>query len=290
MEVNTRLLREEFGWHGNYLDGGKENPALNLHHAFFNASNIVSLMRAHGASRRLALLSVDCDFDDLFVLREILLAGFKPRLLVAEYSSHFMLNQAYSVPAPRSLADPRWQGDCYGGASALAITRLASVFGYSLVHAEAPNLYFVSLSAAEALGMQLPDVSAVVPTVPGRKRTARSTTRCSECGAPWVKVPPPSTLQQLAKNTMLGPEEFAASLPLVTLGFRRVYKRYHLSVARGDYTPIFRELPAPLKDSECTSWKQPVVAKPNPSTGRPDSARARAHNTASMVAPRVVEG
>ena len=104
MEVNTRLLREEFGWHGNYLDGGEPNPALSLHHAFFNASNIVGLMRAHGASRNLALLSVDCDFDDLFVLREILLSGFKPRVLVAEYNPQFMLDQAFSVPAPRSLA------------------------------------------------------------------------------------------------------------------------------------------------------------------------------------------
>ena len=104
MEVNTRLLREEFGWHGNYLDGGEPNAAINLHHAFFNASNIASLMRTHGASEQLALLSVDCDFDDFFVLREILLAGFEPRVLVAEYTPQFMLNQARSACLHRAAS------------------------------------------------------------------------------------------------------------------------------------------------------------------------------------------
>ena len=272
MEVNTRLLREEFGWHGNYLDGGEPNAAINLHHAFFNASNIASLMRTHGASEQLALLSVDCDFDDFFVLREILLAGFEPRVLVAEYTPQFMLNQAFSVPAPRSLADPRWQGDCYSGASALALTRLASVFGYALVHAESPNLYFVRRSVAAALGLAVPEALAVVPTVPIKQAVAKSTTRCNECGAPWVRVPETSALHQLATDPTLGPEGFATSLPMVTLGFRRVYKRYHLT-GREEFTPVFRQLPAPLEGGECTSWKRPVVVKPHPSTGRPDSAR-----------------
>lgn len=276
MEVNTRLLREEFGWHGHYLDGGVANPALNLHHAFFNASNIVSLMTLHGASKHLDLLSIDCDFDDLFILREILLAHYKPRVLLVEYTGQFMLNQAYSVLAPRSVTDPRWQGDCYSGASALALARLASVFGYALVHAEAPNLYFVRLKVAKELGLDVPTKYSVLPSIPKSSMIIQSTTRCNECGAPWVRVPPTSMLRELATDPTMGPEDFAASLSMVTLAFRRVYKRFHLTGgSRGHHlhTPVFREISAPLVGAECTSWKLPVVAKPDPRTGRPDSAR-----------------
>ena len=143
-----------------------------------------------------------------------------------------------------------------------------------LVHAEAPNLYFVRQSAAEALGLELPDAHALVPSVPSKRGPTRITSRCNECGASWVRVPPASRLRQLAADPTLGPEAFAASLPLVILGFRRVYKRFHLSTSHDEYTPLFRELPAPLVDTECTLWKQPVVAKPKPITGRPDSVRA----------------
>ena len=143
MEVNTRLLREEFGWHGHYLDGGPSNPAINLHHAFFNSTNIVSLMQKYGVSQQLDLLSVDSDFDDLYLLREILLAGFRPRVLIVEFRSIFMAHQSFSVLAPRTLNDPRWGNDCYAGASALALTRLAGAFGYALVHAAGVNLFLV---------------------------------------------------------------------------------------------------------------------------------------------------
>jgi hypothetical protein len=280
MEVNTRLLREEFGWSGHYLDGGEPNPGLNLHHAFFNASNIVGLMRAHGVSLTVDLLSVDCDFDDFYLLREILLAGYRPRLLIGEFNAGFMLNQAYSVRAPHSLDDPRWQGDCYTGVSALGLVRLASAFGYGLVHAQSPNLFFVHVGSAKARGLTLPEASSLIPTVPKVAEKSTSSTRpsgsrCDECGATWTRIPPTSALRPLAMDRSLGPEDFAAALPAVTLAFRRVHKRFHLSSRHQqlEHTMVYREVPAPLLGAECTSWKRPVIAKPNPRSGRPDSAR-----------------
>ena len=284
MEVNTRLLREEHGWRGHYLDAGAPNARINLHQTFFNSSNIVGLMHKYGASRNLDLLSVDCDFDDLFLLREILLSGFAPRLLLTEYNSNFMLNQAYTVVAPRTLDDPRWQGDCYAGASALAITRLASVFGYALVHSEFPNLLFVRVGTANELGLNLPVAASVLPSVPSkqsaRRRSSAATAgsthggsrRCNECGATWVKVPPTAVLRPLAKSRKLSPDSFAASLPTASLAYRRVYKRFHLT-GREQFSVVYREVSKPFEGAECTSWRRGVVAKPNQNTGRPDSAR-----------------
>lgn len=135
MEVNTRLLRELYGWHGHLLDGFHENPSIPLHKEFISPSNIVGLMQKYGASKNLDVLSVDVDFDDLYVIREILLAGYKPRVLITEFNRSFDHQWSVSVVAkPLGKEDTTWwQNDCYMGASSLAMIRLARAFGYTPV-------------------------------------------------------------------------------------------------------------------------------------------------------------
>ena len=272
MEVNTRLLREEYGWRGHLLDGGAPDPAINLHHEFFNASNIVALMGKYGASLELDLLSVDCDFDDFFILREILLAGFRPRLLVTEFNGDFTSHQAYSVLAPLSLNAQRWTGDCYHGVSALALTRLCDAFGYELVHADKVNLFFVRRDHALALGLVLPGALSLLPTAPlipskPDQRGASNNTRCKPCGSIWVKIPADGFAHK-ALDKRLSHEAFAASLPRVVLGARQIYKHYHLT-PRHTFLRLYREIDHVLKGRECKEWSEPVVAKPNPRVGRP---------------------
>merc|ERR1719215_956526 len=77
IQVNTRILRDLYGWHGHLLDGSNENPDIPLHQEFFTPSNIVSLLEKYKASKTLDVLSVDTDYDDFFTTREILLAGYR---------------------------------------------------------------------------------------------------------------------------------------------------------------------------------------------------------------------
>ena len=86
MEVNTRILRDIYGWKGHLLDGGNENDEINLHKEFFSPSNIVSLLEKYKASKSLDVLSIDSDYDDFYIMREILLAGYTPRILIVEFN------------------------------------------------------------------------------------------------------------------------------------------------------------------------------------------------------------
>jgi hypothetical protein len=96
-EVNTRILRELYGWHGHLLDGSNENSAISLHREYFTPSNIVSLMKKYNVGKELDVLSVDCDIDDFYITREILLGGYRPRVIINEFNINFGWNWEVAV-------------------------------------------------------------------------------------------------------------------------------------------------------------------------------------------------
>jgi hypothetical protein len=159
-EVNTRILRELYGWHGHLLDGSNENSAISLHREYFTPSNIVSLMKKYDVSKELDVLSVDCDIDDFYITREILLGGYRPRVIINEFNINFGWNWEVAVlPKPvgkESSLEFAWNGDCYYGASARAFISLAKIFGYAPVFANTVNLIFVRIDKAEELGLSFP--------------------------------------------------------------------------------------------------------------------------------------
>lgn len=55
--ANTRLLNEK-GWHGLLLDGGHENPSINLHKAFVSPDNIISLFDQYKVSKEVDYISI----------------------------------------------------------------------------------------------------------------------------------------------------------------------------------------------------------------------------------------
>ena len=55
-EVNTRILRDLYGWKGHLLDGNNENPEISLHKEFFTPSNIVSLLEKYRVNKELDVL------------------------------------------------------------------------------------------------------------------------------------------------------------------------------------------------------------------------------------------
>jgi hypothetical protein len=160
VEVNTRVLRDLYGWHGHLLDGGHENPSIPLHKEYFTPSNIIDLMKKYDVSKELDVLSVDCDMDDFYVTREILVGGYRPRVLINEFNINFGFEWSVStMPKPvGEESDPKysWQKDCYFGVSAKALILLAKAFGYSPVFANTVNLIFVRIDKAEELGLALP--------------------------------------------------------------------------------------------------------------------------------------
>jgi hypothetical protein len=158
MQVNTRVLREVYGWKGHLLDGGHENPEISLHKEFFTPSNIVSLLEKYKVTKTLDLLSIDCDYDDFFIMREILVAGYAPRVLITEYNSNFGDEWAVStLPKPVGReGEVGWRFDCYQGASASALIMLGQVFGYTPVWSNGINLIFVRLALAHRLDLAIP--------------------------------------------------------------------------------------------------------------------------------------
>jgi hypothetical protein len=82
-ECNTRLLWEAYGWDGVLMDGsGATDDARIIYNHFITPDNIVSLLNQHKVPKSFDLLSVDMDFNDYFIARNILRAGFRPRYRV----------------------------------------------------------------------------------------------------------------------------------------------------------------------------------------------------------------
>lgn len=160
VEVNTRILRDLYGWKGHLLDGGNENPEIPLHKEWFTPSNIVSLLEKYNVDKNLDVLSVDTDYDDFWTTREILVAGYRPRVLINEYNVNF--GQSWSVSTvPKPIGEEAklyWKGDCYFGVSAPALIHLVQAFGYTPVFSNDVNLMFVQLDQALELGMMIPSI------------------------------------------------------------------------------------------------------------------------------------
>ena len=82
------------------MDGGNENPDINLKKVFFWPDNILELFKKFGVKKKFDLLSVDVDSYDFFMLEKILEAKYAPRVIVAEYNANFEIDEAKSIMPP----------------------------------------------------------------------------------------------------------------------------------------------------------------------------------------------
>lgn len=217
VEVNTRILRELYGWKGHLLDGGNENPDIPLHKEFFTPSNIVSLLEKYHVDKHLDVMSIDTDYDDFWTTREILVAGYRPRVLINEYNVNF--GQSWSVSTvPKPIGEEentRWNGDCYFGVSGPALVHLMQAFGYTPVFSNDVNLMFVQLNQALDLGMMIPSIDRF----PGpAERVLHG--GCS--GRTWKEIDPETVTLKAADRT-LEHTAFAESFPDIVL-HEKTYK------------------------------------------------------------------
>ena len=219
MEVNTRILRDVYGWKGHLLDGGNENPDISLHKEFFSPSNIVSLLEKYQASKNLDVLSIDCDYDDFYIMREILVAGYTPRVLITEFNSNLGNELAVSVSHTRPLEKKNqgpnnghyWKHDCYMGASAAALIMLAEVFGYTPVWSNSVNLFFVRLDATLQEGLLIPSIQNFPGPWPRRVHA-----NCN--GETWKLIDSKHT-KQYAADSSIAYVEWSSGYSDIKLGF-----------------------------------------------------------------------
>jgi hypothetical protein len=136
--ANTRNLYDQ-GWRGLLLDGTMENLDINLHAHYLFQNNIGSLLRKYNTEQEFDLLSCDMDSHDLFVLKGIFEAGFRPRVVTTEFNVNYPLEYAISQIDPTILGaqdisayDFKFK-DCAWGASASALRIVAEKFGYTLI-------------------------------------------------------------------------------------------------------------------------------------------------------------
>src|SRR5206468_8196630 len=92
LQCNCRYLYEKF-WQGLMIEGSPEmyerlkynydQNAVKTVHSFITKENIVQLFEENNVPKDLGLLSVDIDGNDYWVLKEILLADYRPSIIVA---------------------------------------------------------------------------------------------------------------------------------------------------------------------------------------------------------------
>lgn len=135
--ANTWNLYDS-GWRGLLLDGTRENAEINLHAHYLFEQNIASILSKYKVPEELDLLSCDMDSHDIFVLRGILNAGYRPRVFTTAYNANYPLEYAITLIDPTvtgtdvSNYDFSFKG-CAWGASASALRMIAEKFGYTLI-------------------------------------------------------------------------------------------------------------------------------------------------------------
>jgi hypothetical protein len=141
-ECNSKYLREKKGWQGLMMDGGNENTKINLRREFIYADNICQLFAKYNVPREFDFLSTDIDYNDFYVLHEIMKGGYRPRVICSEYNAFLGATDDKVV-----IYDPNmmWDRTQYFGASISAFVKLLAKFEYTIVAGTSigVNIFFV---------------------------------------------------------------------------------------------------------------------------------------------------
>ena len=136
---NSALLAYECGWSGlmieieqrkidSLLENFRHNPGVVGVAAAVSPANINDILREHGFTGEIDLLSLDIDSYDYWVFESLTVVS--PRVLIVEYNARLGPDLALTIPKDCALDDiPR----PLRGASLAAIEKLARRKGYRLV-------------------------------------------------------------------------------------------------------------------------------------------------------------
>lgn len=140
-ECNTRNLKENYNWQGVMIDGGYEDFSRNLFKHFVTKDNIIEILNRYNIPNEINLLGIDIDYNDFYVLKEIL-KKYTCDIVVVEYNAtHSPLEDKIVLYNENT----RWDGTDYFGASLLSYTKLMNSFSYSLVYTDSKgvNAFFI---------------------------------------------------------------------------------------------------------------------------------------------------
>lgn len=154
-ECNSNILRDFCKWKGLQMDGGFENPSVNHHKEFITRENIIGLFHKYNVPNKINYLSVDLDFNDFYILNEIV-KNYSCDIIVCEYNaSHKPHEDKIVIYNPNYM----WDETNYFGVSLLALTRLMNKYNYSLIYCDnrGVNAFFVN----NDLGLQFKDQNDV---------------------------------------------------------------------------------------------------------------------------------
>jgi hypothetical protein len=165
---NSGFLCNELGWDGLMVDGSAANvEVLNAQlppgrvkvvEAWLTADSVDALIREHGFSGEVDVLSIDIDGNDYWLWERI--TSISPRIVIVEYNSAFGPDRAVVVPYDPGFERCSVEGGAglYYGASLAALTELGKRLGYRLICIEprGVNAYFLRNDVA-------PHVPAVEP-------------------------------------------------------------------------------------------------------------------------------
>lgn len=128
--ANSNFLYQ-LGWRGLLLDGGNDNPDINLHKTWVDPYTIVSVFSKHNVPKDLDYLSIDIDSTELWTFRSILSSGqYRPRVVSVEYNSNYPLESTLCNVGNGY----RWGGDRLFGSALLPLKMVGEEFGYSLAN------------------------------------------------------------------------------------------------------------------------------------------------------------
>jgi hypothetical protein len=152
-ECNTRYFRENHNWYGIMIDGGYQNPNINLFQHLVTAENVCDILNGYQCPNYVNFLSLDIDFNTFYVLGA-LINQFSFDIIDVEYNSSYKDDWIVQY-------DPngQWDGSNYFGASLLSFYLLLKNKGYSLIYTDAngADAFFVKDSLAKNLN--LPDIN-----------------------------------------------------------------------------------------------------------------------------------
>lgn len=155
-QCNTLVLLA-MGWSGAWISGEqlvfvpRRGGRLVFERAWVTRRNIVELTNSVLARLRgsfevdravVDVVSLDLDGNDFHFTEELLNAGIRPRVWIAEYNARFPVGSQWVMPYNEGHV---WAEDDYFGASISAFTALFERFGYFPVacSAQGANVFFV---------------------------------------------------------------------------------------------------------------------------------------------------
>jgi len=163
-ESNTRFLLMNDRWKGLVMEGEKKLVSrirsydfywrhnLTAIQAFVTRENINGLLKFHGFTGDIGLLSIDVDGNDYWIWEAM--TEVRPRIVICEYNSVFGKNHAVTIPYDANFNRTKAHySNLFFGASLKALCLLAEKKKYKFagVDSSGTNAFFVRNDAAQQI-------------------------------------------------------------------------------------------------------------------------------------------